>query len=109
MSAPKPAGLGSRYWRLWSASALATLGAGICQVAVALLAVQLTRSPILVAGVAFAAKLPWLFLSLPAGAWADRWDRRVTMLRMNALRVVLLGALALLVAADIASIAVVYV
>src|SRR3954471_6493239 len=100
MSAPRTAGLGSRYWRLWSASALANLGDGIFQVAVALLAVKLTRCPILVAGGAFAPKLPWLFLSLPAGAWADRWDRRVTMLRMNGLRVMLLALLAAAVAAD---------
>jgi MFS family permease len=88
---------------------VANLGDGIFQVAVALLAVKLTRSPILVAGVAFAARLPWLFLSLPAGAWADRWDRRVTMLRMNAARVALLALLAAAVAADVASIGLVYV
>ena len=109
MSAPRSSRLGSRYWKLWSASAVANLGDGIFQVAVALLAVKLTRSPILVAGVAFAARLPWLFLSLPAGAWADRWDRRQTMLRMNAARVVLLGLLAATVAADAATIGLVYV
>jgi MFS family permease len=109
MTARAAKGLGGRYWKLWSASAVANLGDGIFQVAVALLAVKLTRSPVLVAGVAFAARLPWLFLSLPAGAWADRWDRRVTMLRMNAARVVLLGVLAAAVAADVATIAMVYV
>jgi MFS family permease len=76
---------------------MANLGDGIFQVAVALVAVRLTRSPILISGVALAARLPWLFLALPAGAWADRLDRRLTMVRMNAL------------AADVASIALVYV
>ena len=101
--------LGARYWKLWSASAVANLGDGIFQVAVALLAVRLTRSPLLIAGVAFAARLPWLVLALPAGAWADRWDRRLTLLRMNAVRVVVLGALAAAIAADAASIGLLYV
>lgn len=101
--------LGPRYRRLWAASAVANLGDGVFQVAIALLAVRLTRSPLLVSGVALAARLPWLFLALPAGAWADRWDRRHTMLRMNAARVVLLGGLALAVASGAASIALLYV
>ena len=100
--------LGPRYWKLWSASAVANLGDGIFQVAVALLAVRLTRSPLLISGVAFAARLPWLFLALPAGAWADRWDRRLTMLRMNVVRVIALGGLAAAVAADVASIGLLY-
>src|SRR5688500_18749428 len=103
-----PTGLGPRYWKLWSASAVANLGDGIFQVAVALLAVRLTRSPLLISGVAVAARLPWLFLALPAGAWADRWDRRLTMLRMNVVRVVGLGGLAAAVAADLASIGLLY-
>ena len=101
--------MGSRYWKLWSSSAVANLGDGIFQVALALLAVRLTRSPLLISGVALAARLPWLVLALPAGAWADRWDRRLTMIRMNVARVVLLGGLALAVAADVASIGLLYV
>lgn len=64
-------GLGPRYWKLWSASAVANL-------------------------------------ALPAGAWADRWDRRLTMVRMNAIRVGLLAALAAAIAADVATIGLVY-
>src|SRR5687768_7717879 len=101
--------LGERYWKLWSASAVANLADGIFQVAIALIAVRLTRSPLLISGVAFAARLPWLFLALPAGAWADRLDRRLTMVRMNAIRVALLVVLSLTLATDVASIVVVYV
>jgi MFS family permease len=103
------AAVGRRYWKLWTSSAVANLGDGIFQVAVALLAVRLTRSPLLISGVALAARLPWLFLALPAGAWADRWDRRRTMIRMNVVRVVLLGGLAAATAADVSTIALVYV
>ena len=100
--------LGRRYWILWTSSAFANLGDGIFQVAVALLAVKLTRSPALVAGVALAARLPWLILALPAGALADRLDRRQTMLRANVARVALIGALAAAIAADAATIWMLY-
>lgn len=100
--------MGGRYWKLWASSAVANLGDGIFQVALALLAVRLTRSPLLVSGVALAARLPWLFLALPAGAWADRWDRRRTMIRMNVARVALLAGLAAATAADVATIALLY-
>lgn len=100
--------LGRRYWTLWISSAFANLGDGVFQVAVALIAVDLTRSPALVAGVALANKLPWLFLALPAGALADRVDRRVTMLWANAARVALIGGLAFAAAVDAASIAMLY-
>jgi hypothetical protein len=41
------------------------------------MAVSMTHSPALVAGgVTFANTLPWLLFSLPAGALADRVDRR---------------------------------
>jgi MFS family permease len=96
--------LGKRYWTLWVSSAFANLGDGVFQVAVALLAVGLTRSPALVAGVALANKLPWLFLALPAGALADRVDRRRTMLWANGVRVALLALLAAASALDVASI-----
>ena len=100
--------LGRRYWTLWTSSAFANLGDGIFQVAVALLAVKLTRSPALVAGVALAARLPWMFLALHAGALADRLDRRQTMLRANVARVALLSALAAALAAGVASIWMLY-
>lgn len=101
-------GLGRRYWTLWSSSAMANLADGVFVLAVALVAVKLTDSPGLVAGVSLAARLPWLFLALPAGALADRLDRRKTMLGANAARVALLSALAAAVAADVATIGLLY-
>lgn len=100
--------LGRRYWTLWTASAAANLGDGIFQVAVALAAVKLTRSPSQIAGVALAARLPWLFVALPAGALADRLDRRQTMLRANLARVALISLLATAIAAEVATIGLLY-
>lgn len=43
-------------------------------------------------------RLPWLFFALPAGALADRLDRRRTMTLVNGARAVLIGLVALTVA-----------
>jgi MFS family permease len=87
-------GLGPRFRRLWVASTVSNLADGMFLVALPLVAVQFTRSPTLVAGVKVALTLPWLLLVLPAGALADRLDRRQAMVRMDALRIVLLLVLA---------------
>jgi MFS family permease len=78
--------LGSRYWTLWSASTLSNFADGIYRVALPLLAVHYTRSPILVALVTVLAFLPWLLLALPVGALADRLDRRRIMINANTVR-----------------------
>jgi MFS family permease len=99
--------LGRNFHKALVASGFANLADGVFQVALPLLAVQLTRSPLLIAGVAVAARLPWL-LAPVAGALADRLDRRQTMVRVNLVRTVLLGGLALAVAADLATLVMLY-
>ncbi len=86
--------LGSGYRNLLTAAGCANLADGIIKVALPLLAVRLTTSPALVAGVAFAAGLPWLLATLHAGALADRLDRRRTMLLANIARALVLAAFA---------------
>jgi MFS family permease len=99
--------LGPNFHKALVASGFANLADGVFQVALPLLAVQLTRSPLLIAGVNLAARLPWL-LALVAGALADRLDRRQTMVRVNLVRTVLLAGLALAVATDLASLVMLY-
>ncbi len=101
-------GLSSNYWKLWSSSALSNLADGIFTIALPLIAVRLTDSPILVAGVAVAGRLPWLFFALIAGALADRLDRRRTMRDVNLLRVAVIGAMAVLALLDLLSLPVLY-
>jgi MFS family permease len=101
--------LGRDFDRLWAASALSNLADGVFQVALPLLAVMLTKSPALVAGVALAQRLPWLFMALPAGALADRLDRRRTMIRVDVVRVVVMGAIAIAAGVDVATIPLLYV
>jgi MFS family permease len=91
-----PRGLGANYRKLWTSSAAANLADGIFQVALPLMAVTLTTSPGLVAGVSIAGRLPWLVFVLFAGALADRLDRRITMRNVQVMRVAVLGGLALL-------------
>ena len=106
MSATIP--LGSRFTKLWSASAVSNLGDGVDAVALPLLAETLTRDPLLFAGVAVALRLPWLLFSLPAGAIVDRVDRRRLMAAVNAARAVLLAVFGVAVLLDAASIWLLY-
>ena len=50
--------LGPPFWRLWSASALSNLADGLVKIALPLVAVTLTGSAGLVAGVTLAVTLP---------------------------------------------------
>jgi MFS family permease len=104
-----PGSLGRNYWRLWSSAGLSNLADGIFKVALPLIAIQYTRDPTLIAGLAVAEGLPWLVFSLYAGAVSDRQDRRFVMLSANVVRASLLALLALAIALDAATIAVLYV
>lgn len=101
--------LGNSYWKLWTASGLSNLADGVFKIALPLLAVQLTQSPTLVAGLTVAATLPWLIFALTAGALADRLDRRKLMLWANLSRAVLPVLVVALILLDVGSIWVLYV
>jgi MFS family permease len=89
-----PGPLGASFWKLWSASALSNLADGLVKIALPLVAVTLTDSPGLVAGVTLAVTLPWLLFALPVGALADRVDRRVAMVRADVVRAAAVAVLA---------------
>jgi MFS family permease len=89
-----PGPLGASFWKLWSASALSNLADGLVKVALPLIAVTLTDAPGLVAGVTLAVTLPWLLFALPAGALADRVDRRLAMVRADLVRAATVAVLA---------------
>src|SRR5215216_1575494 len=58
----------SSFAALWSSTLSSNLADGVFKLALPLLATRLTDSPALVAGVAFAVRLPWLLFALPVGA-----------------------------------------
>jgi len=89
--------LGRPYWRMWWANAISSTGDGAFVAALPLLAVTITRDPRLVAVVTAATYLPWLVLSLPAGAIVDRYDRVTLMWRSQAVQAAVVAIVAILV------------
>jgi MFS family permease len=68
------------FTRLWIGEAASGLGSQIGALAYPLLVLELTGSPAKAGLVGFARALPWFFLSLPAGALVDRWNRKRVMI-----------------------------
>jgi MFS family permease len=97
--------LGGRFWRIWMAAGVSTLGDGVREVALPLLATTITRDPALVAAVSLAGRLPWLLLSLVSGALVDRLDRRRVMGTVDVVRAGIVLALALTVTVAATSVA----
>jgi len=65
------------------------------------LALSLTDDARLISAVSFAAMLPWLVLSLPAGVFIDRHERRDIMAWSNAVRAILFAGLTLSILTDV--------
>jgi MFS family permease len=99
----------NRFWTLWLSTAVSNLADGIFKLALPLLAVHLTDSPSLIAGVALAARLPWLLFALFAGVLVDRFDRRRIMIGANVLRVIILTGMVASIALDGISLVLIYV
>jgi len=98
--------LGSAYWRLWWANAVSYAGDGALVSALPLFAVTVTKDPRLIAVVSAAMFLPWLLLSLPAGAIVDRHDRVALMWRSQAVQFAVMGTATVLIMTRMAGIAV---
>ena len=80
------AGLSRGYWRFLTAAGVSNLGDGISSVAYPWLASAVTRSPILIAMMGFASRLPWLLFTLFAGVISDRFDRKRIIIAMDFFR-----------------------
>jgi MFS family permease len=98
--------LGSAYWRLWWANAVSYAGDGALVSALPLFAVTVTKDPRLISVVSAAIFLPWLLLSLPAGAIVDRYDRVALMWRSQAFQFAVMGTATVLIVTHAAGIAV---
>jgi MFS family permease len=88
---------------LWIGQLLSGTGSEIGLLAYPLLILALTHSAVLAGVVGTARAITVLCLQLPAGALADRFDRRLTMITCDAMRAVLLALLGILIAVHLAS------
>ena len=93
-----PTGATPPLWRqrdfllLWSGQTVSRLGSQVSNIALPLLVLALTRSPSQAGFIAAAQSLPYLLLSLPAGALVDRWDRQRVMILCDAARFLAVGS-----------------
>lgn len=85
---------------LWLATVVSNVGTWMNDVGAGWLMTELSPSPLVVAGVQAATTLPVFLFALLAGAVADIVDRRKMLIVVNALKFVIVTALAILVAAD---------
>jgi predicted MFS family arabinose efflux permease len=86
------------YLLLWSGQLISSLGSGVSQIAFPLLVLAITRSPAQAGITGALAMLPYLFLSLPAGALVDRWDRKRIMILCDCGRALALVSIPLVAA-----------
>jgi len=98
----------ANFWKVWSATSFSNLGDGLYQIIFPLLAIRLTTSPSLVAGVSLMLSLPWLIFALQAGSIVDRSDRRKVMLWVTVLRFLVLLILTLSIITGFASLPLLY-
>lgn len=89
-----PMTVGARnFMALWAGVAVTNLADGVVKLTLPLVAISMTDSPALVAGITLANSLPWLLFSLLAGVLADRVDRRRLIMTTTATRALVLAAL----------------
>jgi len=77
---------------LWSGQAVSLLGTSISTLALPILVLALTHSPAQAGLIEAAQTIPYLLLSLPAGALVDRWNRKVVMIVCDLARLIAYGS-----------------
>jgi MFS family permease len=88
--------LGNRdYMLLWSGEILSELGSQVSTIAYPLLVLGLTHSPAEAGVVGLAKWLPLVLFALPAGALADRVDRKRLMIACDGLRMLAAASIVL--------------
>src|SRR5262249_23553201 len=100
-----PNGWGN-YRRLWSAATLSSLGDGMRITALPLLARFYTPEPMALAMGSVRGTVPMLISPL-AGVAADRWPRKLLMIRVDLIRFLLVGLLGVAVWTGVSNLAVV--
>jgi len=92
--------LGPAFNRLFSASVISNLSDGLLAVAAPLLAISLTKDPVLISLLSAFVMLPWLLFAIPIGLVVDRVDKRLLITFTNSMRFVTAGLVALAISTD---------
>jgi MFS family permease len=95
---PRPLWRNRDYMLLWSGQLISSLGTNVTQIAFPLLVLAVTHSPARAGITGALAMIPYLFLSLPAGALVDRWDRKRIMILCDGGRALTMASVPLLAA-----------
>ena len=89
--------LGADFGKLWAGQSVSQVGTQITQIALPLVAIYtLHATPVQLGLLGTMQWLPFLLVALWAGAWSDRHRRRAVLITTDAVRTVLLSAVALL-------------
>jgi MFS family permease len=83
------------YILLWSGQAVSTAGTQVAQIAFPLLILAMTGSPAHAGLMSALRIMPYIVLSLPAGALVARWDRKWAMIVCDTGRAIALGSIPL--------------
>src|SRR5437868_10172800 len=86
------------YLLLWGGQAISTMGSNASELALPLLILALTHSPVQAGLVGAVRTVAILLTNLPAGALVDRWNRKYTMMWCDAGRAVALASIPLALA-----------
>ncbi|WP_152442667.1 MFS transporter [Nocardiopsis kunsanensis] len=100
MSEIRPLRKNKQFQLLWIGGALSQTGKEVTKLAMPLLVIALTGSPAWAGIIAGSVAVAHIFGQIPAGAWADRWDRRRLLLIGQSLRFVNSALLASLILTD---------
>jgi MFS family permease len=92
--------LGPAFNRLFSASVISNLSDGLLAVAAPLLAISLTKDPVLISMLSAFVMLPWLLFAIPIGLIVDRSNKRLLVTFTSLIRFITAGLVALAISTD---------
>lgn len=96
--------LGSPFNRLWSASIFSNLADGLAMTAFPLLAISLTKDPVLISITGALVMLPWLLFAVPIGAIVDSVNRKYIVAGANAMRSLIAAVLSITIIFEVINI-----
>jgi predicted MFS family arabinose efflux permease len=92
---PVPLWRNRDYMLLWSGQIISSTGTRVSELALPLLVLAMTHSPVQAGLVAAMRGIPFALFILPAGALVDRWNRKLVMILCDSGRALALGSIPL--------------